>query len=341
MLKNMKLGTKITAGFALMIIMAVSLGTLAIVKMAGVTTGATQLAQESVPMVKGANEVERQSLLTMYEMRAYGLSEEATYLKNGNERLKQVDDALKVCQDLAAKEGISELAAAATKAQQAVDEYKKLIAQTTDMIGQMDKFRAGMDESAGAYMKECYTYLDSQNEKLKEEVTANAGAEAISDRHMKITLGNDIIDLGNECRITNFKAQALREPELIDKVLPKFDSIDAKVEQLRKATKQQANLDQLARCQEAGQTYKKNMLGLVQTWRQLNDLAKVRAQVAERVLEEAKSTTVRGIDETDQVAQDAVSSLNAATQVMVVGLTVVLVLGVVMAIVITRSIVKP
>ncbi|MEI8196903.1 MAG: hypothetical protein WCI73_13465, partial [Phycisphaerae bacterium] len=65
----MKLGTKITLGFVSLIAIAMGLGGLGVYNMFSVKTVANTLANGNVPEVAVANEVERSSLETMFEIR--------------------------------------------------------------------------------------------------------------------------------------------------------------------------------------------------------------------------------------------------------------------------------
>ena len=69
MLKNMKLGAKISLGFAMVICLASVLGALGVVSMNVVRKDAGILATEYMPEVELCNQVERNSLLTMYAAR--------------------------------------------------------------------------------------------------------------------------------------------------------------------------------------------------------------------------------------------------------------------------------
>ena len=101
MFNSMKLGTKITVGFAALILIAVVLGGVSVWRMRNSAAQATTLAEEYVPEVTVANNVERSSLETMYEMRGYGLSEDQSYLTKGREHLAAVDKNLKDAEALA------------------------------------------------------------------------------------------------------------------------------------------------------------------------------------------------------------------------------------------------
>jgi methyl-accepting chemotaxis protein len=59
MLKNLKLGVKIGGGFGMLIIIACTLGGLAIFNMSNVETESTRLAKAYVPEVEVANNLEK------------------------------------------------------------------------------------------------------------------------------------------------------------------------------------------------------------------------------------------------------------------------------------------
>ena len=105
----MKLGTKITLGFVSLIVIALVLGGLAVWNMSNVKTIANTLANANVPEVAVANEVERDSLKTMYETRGYAYTEEKGFLDGAKKELEQVKKNLKDAKDHAAKFGLETL----------------------------------------------------------------------------------------------------------------------------------------------------------------------------------------------------------------------------------------
>ena len=99
----MKLGTKIALGFTSLVVLAVLLGAMAVWNMKGVEGEADVLANQYVPEVKYANNLERNSLQTMYNMRGYGLSEQNHYLEAGRKAMADTNQALTDCTALAEK----------------------------------------------------------------------------------------------------------------------------------------------------------------------------------------------------------------------------------------------
>ena len=86
-MKKMKLATKLALGFGSVLLIALLLGTLAIINMNSVNSTALLIEKENVPEVAVANNVERWSLQTMFEMRGYTYTEETSFLDASRKNL--------------------------------------------------------------------------------------------------------------------------------------------------------------------------------------------------------------------------------------------------------------
>ena len=65
-------------------------------------------------------------------------------------------------------------------------------------------------------------------------------------------LANNIIDAGNTIRVANFKAQALRDAQIIEKVLPQFDVIETNRQKLLKLSPTAEDIRQLDSVKQRG-----------------------------------------------------------------------------------------
>jgi len=464
MFKNMKLGTKIALGFGLLILLACTLGGLAVFNMKNVEGQSTTLAFEYVPEVELANNVERHSLQTMYSMRGYALSEDENYLKQGQEKLAEVKKYLQMCQDLADKsKHLVKLKDAVKVCTDGVALYEQLANQTVEKNRAIAQNRVRLASAAESYMKYCADFLAGQNEAFKRDladrqqktrlandlvnlgtnvrvlnfkgqaenkpemieqaireldsITEFAGqlrlitkdtedlqqiekAEEAAKRyghdmtaflvefkrgtdadhakldqlrqdmdtaatayvsscsqffagqqeklqkdmtecHEKISLVNDIIDLGNATRIACWRSQAARDPQIIRDAEANFAKMDELFTSLRKITYTPANIQQIDQTRTAAQAYKTDMLALLANWLDVQRLNAERGKAADAVLKGAQDTATAGIQQTNEIAQNAAKSLSMSSTVMVVGLAFALVLGVVVAFFITRSITGP
>ncbi|MEN6503972.1 MAG: carbonic anhydrase, partial [Planctomycetaceae bacterium] len=179
MFKNMKLGNKIIAGFVSLLLIAALLGGLASWRMWNAEGQSTKLSSEYVPEVTLATEVERNSLLTMYEVRGYGLTEEEAYLTRGRKHLADVQSSLKDCENLADKStGLVKLKEAVGKVRGKVNEYDKLVGETVTRNTAIAKDRHDLDATAAEYMTNCNEFLTHQNRLMIQELGGQAEADS-------------------------------------------------------------------------------------------------------------------------------------------------------------------
>ena len=359
MFKNMKLGMKITCGFAALIVIAVALGGLAVWNMNNVKTVANELSNAKAPEVAVANNVERTSLLTMYTVRGYIYTEDKTFLEAGQKDLADVMKFLGEAKAHAEKYNIDVLRQNTAKAESKAREYEQLLNETVAKTDDMAKQKAASLLAADKYMKVCSDYIAAQKKMQDEEVKASAELlgsgtsstqpastavdieRTLSDRAKKIEIANDIVDLGNCIRIGTWQSIATRDPKLFQETEKKFEQVVAKLDELKADTKQEVNLKRIEECRAAGKEYLGCMEQFLASWTAREELNKKRGEVANAVLAAAKDTAQAGMDEVTKSSSAAASSLSTASTTMIVGLSVGVIMGILMSIFITRSITGP
>jgi len=340
-MKNMKLGTKIALGFAILIVIAMGLGAVGIYNMGKVERNSGILSAEYVPQVSMAMNLSNAASSLMYEMRGYGFTEEKSFYDGALKEMVVLEEALKEGQDLEAKaKNLTGLKAQLDKTIASVNLYKGLMKQTNETIEAMQKNRTTLDESAAAYMKNCAEFLETQEQALRAELAGGKTA-GLGERHRKTVLVNEIIDLGNNTRIAAFKSMALRSPEVIQNAQKNFDLMESKFQELRKITRHEANLKQIDATKEAGNAYKTAMNDFLNNWLTLQKIGTERTAAANTVLDACAATASEGMKTTNTTAGDAVSALSSSKMVMIIGLILSVVIGVFVAYFITASITGP
>ncbi|CCK81081.1 methyl-accepting chemotaxis protein [Desulfobacula toluolica] len=194
------------------------------------------------------------------------------------------------------------------------------------------RYRREMDAAAGQYTENCEAFLKSQHNALTREML---------ERQTKINLANDIIDLGNITRVGVFKSQALRSPSIMEDALKNFQKIDEKFNSLQQITRNEADLNRIKEVSTAGNNYQTAMKDFLNNWLELQQLANKRNVVGLSVIDACKTTTDAGLQATDKVAKDTVSSLDNASTMMIVGFIAALMVGIVSAFFIIRGITRP
>jgi len=342
MFKNMKLGAKIGLGFGTLILLVCLLGGLAVYNMTGVKNDSAKLVEEYVPELELANSIERNSQKIMYEMRGYAFTENDEYSKNAAARLARLDEQIRNTHQLAEKakhlvklkEGISSIEAN-------VNNYRGLVNQTQDLIGKMAVNRTTMDAAAIQYTEQCAAFAEVHKSLMRSEIDQGLSAEMLRERLDKVVLVNEIGDLVNDIRIDAFKAQALKNPQLLADAIRDFELIYKKLDAVEAVTHQQVNLERIAKIREAGTQYEKAMIALKENWQALNALGQQRNMSGDAVLASAEEMSKAAVAMTDQVSNETASTLSFSSTVVTVGLIISIVLGIVISIYITRSITKP
>jgi len=197
---------------------------------------------------------------------------------------------------------------------------------------ELSTIRQDMDASAAVYVTSCDAFLKSQQESLTKDM---------HERHEKITLVNDIIDLGNDARLKAFQSQALRSPALMDEALKNFPKLDEKYAALRAITRLDADLQRIVNTKAAGDNYADALKSFLVQWNTLDNIAQRRTEAGQRLLEACSTTADAGMSTTDQIATQSAASLSRNSTIMIVTMVLGTVISIFFAIWIARSIMGP
>ncbi|MDM8549204.1 methyl-accepting chemotaxis protein [Desulfobacterales bacterium HSG2] len=341
-MKNLKLGVKIGMGFGIVILIMLLLGSVSAWRMHSVKGRSVMLEQEYVPEVKVANNLERFSQQTMYHMLGYGLSEEKDYFEKGMKSLDEVKGYISKAEELAADSPhLTKLPKIISNIKDKISEYEKLVSETVKRNEEIAENRSSLDRAAAEYMKNCYTFLSHQSETLETELFAGFEPDRLSERLMKITLINNVVDIGNETRLSTFKSQALRDPRFIREAQENFDVMEKKFQELLSVTRLEENIREINTIRSASQAYQKAMKALLANWENLQKLNVRREETATRILKDARAAAKKGMAETENIAEETVSSLSSAFSMTIGGLILAMIIGGVASVIITRSVTRP
>ena len=343
-MKNFSLGMKITSGFAVLILIAGFLGIMAIWNMNSVKTQSTMLAHEYIPEVDVAVEFRGAVNRWMFEMRAYGLTEDKKYYAAALKELAAVEKALEKASHLEAKsQNLKILKEQLQKASQEVDMYKTFIRSTLSICAQLSEKRTWLNSSAVQYITNCNEFLALQNELFQTEIADRQTTltQDLLERQAKISMVNRIITLGEEARISVLKFQTMHNPQIMKDAINNFSKAADLLEKIRTITHTAKSIERIDAVKAAGDSYKKIMVEFLENWLVLQDLRAKREVASQNVIETSKIMADAGMDAADKIAKEAVASLFYASTTMMIGLIVALVIGIAVAFFITRSITAP
>jgi methyl-accepting chemotaxis protein len=343
MFKNMKLGTKLGAGFGVLVIISMILGGIAVVKMKGVEKDSIKLSTEFVPESDLSSQLERRMNRVMMGMRGYGLTGEKRFYDDGLTAMAQVKESIGEAEKLAARAvHLVKLKGALDDIKQQVDAYDELIQKTRETFEKRDKIASDMAETAQVYMASATDFLEDQNSAMNKELSAGEKAEKLIERQRKITLVNNLIDLGNEARIANLQARARNDYAIMkDGIATVFPAIAKGVRELEPLTRSAANQKQLADLSAAGERYKTAMQQYMVVGEEMAQVNKARNDVGLKAGEMASTLNEAASEQTGLIATEASANLSAASTTVIVGLVFAVLIGTAVAIMLTRIITRP
>jgi methyl-accepting chemotaxis protein len=341
MLKHLSLGLKMGCGFGLILLLSALAGGVVLWNLRSVRGQATILSQEYLPEVKVLTGLERQSLETMYQVRGYAFSEQNSFLEKGRQSLADVKKLLQEARNLAANSThLVKLKEEAPRLEAQVLEYERALNDTAAQVAKIKQIRKSMDEAAKNFISNIEGYIKGQNEALSKEIKAGAEAAKLAERAQKSVLANEILNLGNAIRIANFKAQTLDDQRVVQAALGDFEEIQHRVSALLPISHSEGFKKQLAEVGASAQAYKKAIHDMVLTWQEMTKIFKKRQASAQQVLGDAKAAANKGMEGVVQDTNNTVSSLGTASNILLFGLVLILVVGIALAFFLTQGITK-
>lgn len=342
MFKNLGLATKLGLGFGAIALIAIVVGLLAFGSMNSVKGTSNILAKEDIPEVSISTNVERYMLTAAYEIRGYTFAEQTSYLEKGRAMLKLVRKSI----EEAKKHGesstrLAELKKNAELAEKKLNEYESLLVKTIDLTDRLDLQRTVADESATKYMKISNAFYESQREGFLGEIRAGMDSDILEKRLKRINFVKEVADWGNKIVSDVWMAQAKRNPNIIAEALKQFAIVNTKLDELKKVTDYEGDLKKIEDVRAAANSYKSANENFYKIWQEREATGEIRQKTLAELLEVAKSTSAKGLDDVTVASKKAASSLTASSFVLSIGLIICLVVSILIGWVITGMIVNP
>ncbi len=192
--------------------------------------------------------------------------------------------------------------------------------------------RDRMDAAAADYTRSVETYVDGQSAQLSTDMR---------ERMTKVNLATNIRNTGNQARVAAFKAQAMREPAVLEQGRARFTDMDSMFRELRTITRRDADIARIDTTEQAADNYAGAMDKLLVEWKQLQDLGRERDRTGQELIDAAKTTADAAITGTQGIASGARDSLTTANTIMIIGVVLALIVGVALGVFLTLSITRP
>jgi len=336
----MTLGKRISLGFGILVLITLVLGTMGTINMRSAATDATKLSDIYAPEVHVANEIFATSNQIRYDMLTFATQENEASLEKVKRGFVELKKQLVQAEELSNTFHLKALNENTTKASKAVAEYMISVEKTEQIIRRKNSVDNDMSSNAKHFLEGAGAYLKSQERKFKQEIEDKSEKSKLLARFEKITHINTVIDMGNEARVIGQRAQLKRNGALLEDAIKKFDAMYALIAQLRANSVEATNLEQLKTIELTAKAYEVSLREISTILHDAAQESQVRIKMANEVLSAAEAVVEIGLKNVGEISKESTQSLNVSSWVMIIGLIVAVVLSIIVALFIIRSIVK-
>ncbi len=332
------LAQRITLGFGLLLLIAACIGGYAAWQMKRAAVGAGFLSSAVAPQSHVAARLGKASAQLQLAVRTYGLTGDKAALAEIESHLGTVRGALDQCRALAAAQpALTALREATTEAERLVQGYAAKIGETKDNLAQLIEVRIQLDEAGSTFMSELGAYADNQRRLLQAEIAAGSAPVKLQERVEKIAEADQVMDLGLEVRLANYKAQALRDADFISRVQANFARMAQLIAEMRSKTHQEVNLRQLEKVAAAAETYRKGVEAVVLNLAEARRIVETRTRIAGQFDSLVVALQDRSVERTTEFAGTTSEDLGRSVTGTYLGLTMAVASGLIASVFIIRS----
>ena len=337
MLHNLTIGKRIGLGYLSLIVILVLFATYTCVKLRKVANDSEQLSGAYVPQSQALAMLERAVMDTSRSIASYANSGLEHDKIEAQENMSAIKASLAKAGTLASEQVLlADLKTIVANAQGDANQAESKFGDLVTAISKIQEARKKMDVSAQAFMKNCYDYLDSQKQSLASEIKSSSDATTLSERVEKSNRMNEVIDIGNALRISNFKAQALKDQKIINDKLTDFDKIKEITSTLRGITRKAADLAALDTIASSAMDYKKNLEQLLKEEKEVEEISNTVQAAILRIETMSDKSTDKGMAMTLEKSQSTMDVVSSTSKFLILGS----IIGVIFAAAIAAYIVK-
>ena len=336
----MSIGKKIGGGFCAIIILTLVLGFVAMRAMNEGTDVSETIAHDRIPRLVDWSELENNLLNAAYYARGYFQNGDEAQLKNAYERLARFKDELAQIKQLNTANYFEATGNAVTKAEKDIVIYEDLIRKNEVIFQQAGQLRGKMMTSADEALAKISQLIKTMGETQQGYINAGNLSAALQYAQnmtdaaaMYADVSGVLKDLLNAERNSDVAAFAKIQESLAD-IAKKSQGIAGNL--LRPECR-----DLFAETMKEYNEFAREADELTARQRELADTAKQRYDQIHVMLADAAQMVETTTKNTEQMTVDAASNFSASTTVVTIMLLIVLVVGILVAIFITRIIVKP
>jgi methyl-accepting chemotaxis protein len=337
--KDLKLKYKLTVGFGTIIIILLLIGIITLVQFRNIRVNSAKISDRYLPAADIAATLERKTLEITYLINNFSLTNDYSFIDDATLKIDELNTYLERSSFISSGSASNaETAAMINEAIRALNEYELLMGGMRLDVLNLNKNRASMDEASGVFLDNCFDYLRSQEATLAYEIDARRARRVLLER---ITLINNVIDIGNFLRVENFKAQASRDFSNQKNFNELFSQIEGYIANLQIIDNESENLYLLDNISQSAKNYHMAITDYISNYKNLQlsniQVSEIGNRMVKTFAEQATGSNSKSMDFAGMAIQNILSS----EQILITGLIISILISIFLGFQITRSISLP
>lgn len=340
-MKNLKLGYKLSIGFGIVLCIMCALGVMAIRQLDTQRAGAASISDAFMPEVMLSVRFERATHLVVEHMLRFVSSGDEKWYRDAKTQMEAMEEEAGKAEKLVAEYPfLTKLAANLKDTRETYASYRDLSEKTHTLVMNLNGQREDLQATADIFFATLEDMLKIGEEYLENGLLNGASSEETLQRVQNARMSNTVLNLGNMVQVGSNRAQALGDIAMGEKALSFFDPMLATLNELKSRVLPQ-NRAKITKVIELAERYRDEFRQMLADWKELGAVSQKRSAMAEKLLNNAVETATRGVSQVEarclaakNVAEDSISLLK-------MGLIAGVLFGLVISWLLTRIITGP
>lgn len=339
-MKSQKLSTRLFLGFAAILAVMLVLGGTAYLTMYQTQKNTTKMVDDDMPLVLLAAQAEASARNLGFEMRGYAASGKDADLQKVRATIVELKKLLQDIKTYGTQRKLDSLVATIETDLARVANYEKLVEETVRLQGIAKKEGDDMAKEMATFQEQCAAFLGTQNDFMKSDLAAGLAVEKLEERTKKIASVSEVVVAGS--RIRELAVQAAAGDTAANAQLDEQIALVTKqMTWLRSVTARKANLDQISAILDSLKEFHDSLQTVIDGQDDLAAADAKRLEIYLSILASVEKSAEAGSSSLVSAATTSTDSLGTSNKVILLGVVGSLLLGAILTIFITRSIVRP
>jgi|LSQX01.1.fsa_nt_gb methyl-accepting chemotaxis protein len=342
MLKNVKIGTKLRAGFAAVLIIFSAAGWLAWRNMNRAITEVGTLEQRYIPGIELSNEIENIAQNLMLHVNTYVLADSYQDLTAAQEDFEAIGGVLAKAEEHAsAHPGLERLAEGVKISGEHVAAYRGLLEESQKLIAVMAGQQRKTAETGESVRKIAYDLLFDEKDALEADFEDPASQGNIPTRLENIALLDSLVESVHRAEYVTLAAIAGKKMELIAQAKKELENVREVLAEVRMTAFEEKLIRTIEKAGKDVDEYVRALGDFQKAWTDLETVGKERTAAGEAVMAAAGDVMKFSLGRTLEISGIVTDEARNVSKMLLISIIVSIAVGMAVAMIITRMITSP